>query len=263
MTNLDRIYKVGAAVGAILFVFLVALTIKEFKSIAYVGKDRVVTNSISVNGRGEAVAIPDIATFTFTVEENAATVAAAQEEATERINAAIAAMREGGVEERDIKTVSYNISPHYEYSRVLCTATYCPPTRQTLTGYDVSQTIQIKVRDLSKAGALFTSIGSLGVQNVGGLSFEIDDIESVKADARAEAIEDAQAKAEELAKQLGVRLVRIMSYYDQSDNPYIYGRGGDAMLKAESSISVAALPPEVPTGEQEIVSSVTITYEIR
>jgi uncharacterized protein YggE len=259
MNNQERVWKIGAIVGILLIVFLAVLSLKELKSIGYIGKSDQVVNTISVDGKGEAVVIPDIATFSFTVTESSLKVTDAQSQATAKTNATLKAIRDGGVADKDIKTTSYSINPHYEYQNSVCTASNCRPGKSVLTGYEVSQTIEVKVRDLTKAGSLFESIGALGVQNVNGLSFSVDKPESVKAKARAEAITDAQDKAKELANQLGVHLVRIVSFTDSNDTPYpvAYGFGGDSMM-----VKAASVAPEIPTGEQKIVSNVTITYEI-
>lgn len=259
--NNHKIFNVGIWVGVLLAVFLAVLSIKELKSISYVGHSDQLINTISVNGKGEAVSIPDIATFSFTVTETAKTVAEAQKASTERINSALKAVRASGVAEKDIQTLSYNINPHYDYQEGICANSVCRPGKSVLTGYEVSQSIQVKVRDLSKAGELFGSIGSLGVQNVNGLSFSIDDIDNVRAKARALAISDAQNKAKLLAKQLGVSIVGITSFYDSSNQPVpmMYGMGAADSI----SMKTAAVAPEVPAGEQKITSNVTITYEIK
>ncbi len=262
MNNKERLLKIGSTVGILLVVFLAVLSIKEIKSLAYVGKDTPATNVISVNGKGEAVSIPDIATFSFSVTETAKTVAEAQAKATERTNNALTAVKAGGVAEKDIKTLSYSINPHYEYSQGVCTTYGCPGGKQVLIGYDVSQTVQVKVRDLSKAGALFDSIGSVGVQNVNGLTFSIDDMDTIKATARAQAITQAKVKAEKIAKDLGVSLVRITSFYDSSDD-VIYPYARDAAMGGAESMNIKAVAPQIPTGEQKITANVTITYEIR
>mgnify|MGYP000638512663 CR=1 FL=1 len=262
MNNKEQVWSVGKWAGILLVIFLAVVSIKELVSIKYVGKPDQYMNTISVNGKGEAITIPDIATFSFSVTEKAKTVAEAQTKATEKTNAALAAVKAGGVAEKDIKTLSYSINPQYEYSGG-CTQFGCTPSKQTLTGYEVSQTIEVKIRDLSKAGALFESIGTTGVQNVNGLAFSIDDIETVKAQAREDAIADAKVKAEKIAKDLGVRLVRITSYYDQSDNMPYY----DARVEMAQNMSISAvkapMAPTIPTGEQKVTSNVTITYEIR
>jgi len=260
----NNVWRAGLAVAILLAVFLLIASIKQLKSISYVGRDTPVMNAITVTGKGEAVSIPDVATFSFGVTETAKAVDEAQARATTKVNAALKALKDGGVEEKDIKTLSYTINPHYEYIEGICIAGGpCRPGRQSLTGYDVNQTIQVKVRDLKKAGALFATIGSLNVQNVNGLAFSIDDIDTVREKARKEAIEDAQEKAKNLAKQLNVSLVRITSFYDQNDEflPYAReGMGGDMMMNAKTQ---AIQAPSLPAGEQKITARVSITYEIR
>ncbi len=253
----------STVIGAIglLTIFLAIISIKEIKSIFYVGKNLNMSNMITVDGTGHAVAVPDIATFSFSVIETAKTVADAQEQATKKINATLKAVRDGGVEDKDIQTQSYSINPHYEYQGSVCTNYSCPPSKSILTGYDVSQSIMVKVRDLKKAGALFTAIGSLDVQNINGLSFSVDEPEAVKAEARAEAIANAQSKAKLLAKQLGVSLVRIVSFSENSGGypRPVYGMGGADMISAK----VESVAPEIPVGEDKITSTVSVTYEIK
>lgn len=263
MNYQEKVWKVGVWVGVLLVVFLAAISIKSVKEIGYVGKNYPAMNTITVNGLGEEVSIPDIAIFSFSVTESAKTVKEAQDKATKKNNAALKALEDNGIEKKDIKTIVYNINPKYEYVQELCTSNgVCRSGKQVLTGYEVSQSTEIKVRDIEKAGSLFETIGSLGVQNVNGLSFSIDDIEVVKAAARQKAIENAKEKAEKLSDALGVRLVRITGFYDSSDDvPYYgYGRGGDAVgiMKAE-----VAVPPSIPSGEQKVTSRVSVTYEIR
>ena len=262
MNNQERLFKIGSWVGVLLIVFLAILSLKELKSISYVGNDSPIMTSISVTGKGEAISIPDIATFSFSVTESAKTVQEAQTKATEKTNNALKAVKLSGILEKDLKTLSYSINPKYEYNQGICSPYSCPGGKQVLVGYEVSQTIQVKVRDLSKAGELFDSIGNTGVQNVSNLAFSIDDIDSVKAKARVEAINDAKIKAKALASQLGVKLVRITGYYDSSvEQPYLYGRG-EGMV-SDAVLMKANVAPEIPRGEQKTTANVTITYEIK
>ena len=137
----------------------------------------------------------------------------------------------------------------------------CPPQTPTIDGYTVTETVSVKVRDISKAGELVSGIGSLGVQNVSNVSFMIDDPDFVTAEARAMAIEEAKAKAMRLADDLGVTLVRIVNFSE--------GYGGYPVpMYARDSAVMAATPesapvPELSPGESKVTSSVTITYEIR
>lgn len=259
----DRFWKVAVGFVGLLIAFFAVLTIKEIKSISYVGSNTNTTNTINVDGTGEAVAVPDIATFSFSVTEQGNTVAKAQKQATDKIDSALKAVRDGGVADKDIQTQSYSINPHYEYQNAVCStgANYCPPGKQVLDGYEVSQTVMVKVRDLSKAGALFSSIGSIGVQNVNGLNFSVDKPESVQADAREKAIKIAQDKADKLARALGVRLVRIVSF-NENNNSY-FPKMAYAMASDGASVRNEMAPaPQIPAGETKYTANVSITYEI-
>ena len=222
-------------------------------------------NTITVTGSGEATMIPDIAQIDFTVTEQGATVGEAQTKATDKSDAAIAYLKQEGIEDKDVKTVYYNVNPRYEYNTQSCGyGMPCPPVTSSpkIIGYEVSQSIQVKVRDTAKAGQVLEGLGSLGVLNISGPNFTVDDEDAVRAAAREEAIKEAREKAKVLAKQLGVSLGKVTSFYENEGGypMYGYGKGGAAM---ESDIRVSAVAPTLPMGENETNVSVTITYEIR
>ncbi len=218
--------------------------------------------TINVRGEGEVMARPDIGTFSFSVMAEGDDAASAQNDSAEKINAITAYLAENGVEEKDIKTSSYYLNPNYVYPTRPCpTGSYCPPGEPEIDGYEVSQTVEVKVRDLDQAGDLISGVGQRGATNISGLSFTIDDESNLKAEARAAAIADAKEKAEELAADLGVRLVRITGYYEEEFYPP-YGYGGDAMMERAVAQS-ASVTPDLPTGENQISSTVSVTFEIR
>lgn len=259
----DRIVQIGSVALVMLALFLLAQTLKTFKEFHYVGSGVTASNTISVSGMGEVFAVPDRATFSVTVREEGADVAAAQDKATKKSNDIIAYLKGAGVEEKDIKTVSYNVNPKYEYSQGVCTQYSCPPSKQTLVGFEVYQSLEVKVQDPKKAGDLLSGVGSKGASEVSGLSFTIEDEDALKSEAREKAITEARAKADELAKQLGVKVVRVVGFYEDAGGypvPYAYGKGGVAM-DAMATREIAA--PELPAGENKIMSNVNITYEIR
>ncbi len=180
------------------------------------------TNTISVTGHGEELAVPDIATFNFSVVSDKPTVAAAQADATAKANAITTYL-----------TGAWSSSSRYTNKRLLDTAAirlpnqvcpqavaptvvngasgsassavYCGGSNQVLKGYEVSQSTTVKVRDTSKAGTLLTGCCSNGATNVSGLTFTFDDPTAVHTDARNKAIADAKSKAQALASQLAFR----------------------------------------------------------
>lgn len=242
----------------ILALFLLVQTVNALKDTS---NPSVPQNVITVSGEGEVFATPDIATFTFSVTEEGRDVKDAQTKVTAKIDSAIAQIKSLGVEEKDIKTTDYNAYPKYEYNQIVCITYPCPSGKQTLIGYEVSQTISVKVRKVDDSGKMLEAVANAGVTNVSGLSFTIDDEDALVRQARQEAIDEAKQKAKELAKDLGVRLVRIINFSENGGQPPIYfardmavGMGGAMETKSA---------PSIPGGENKIISSVSITYEIR
>ncbi len=262
LTDMTTNRTVRMAVVAVLAILALFLLVKTVDSLGEVGRsDMPAMNTITVNGTGTATLAPDVARITFSVMHDASTVAAAQDEATKQTNNAIDFIEEEGIDEKDVKTTSYNINPQYSYP-VCGPGTMCVQNG-TITGYQVSQTVQVTVRDLDKVSTLLAGLGDLNVQNLYGPEFALDDSTAAQNAARADAINQAQAQAEVLADQLGVRLVRIVSYNDSSGYPMYYKGYGGVAMDARMESAVANPAPEIPMGENEYTANVSITYEIR
>lgn len=225
----------------------------------YIGSGIAPTNTISVSGTGKIFAVPDTANFSFSVIETGASVAAAQAKVSAKMDDIVEYLKEAGIEDRDIKTVSYNAYPKYD-EKACVVGQPCPSSREII-GYEVSETVSVKVRDTEQAGAVLSNVGDRGVSNVSSLSFTVDDQEALIRDAREKAIRDAQGKADELAKDLGVSLVRVVGFYDNGGGgpiPYYgYGKAG------EEAVRLSADAANIQVGENEIISNVSISYEIR
>lgn len=250
--------NLSVALLALLVALIAAKTIGELKSLAYIGKDKPATNVITVSGKGEVVMTPDIATFSFGVTQESANVGDAQKKATDKANAILAYLKQAGVEDKDVKTSSYNIYPRYEYRN----ATVYNSGERFLAAYVVSQTVDVKVRDLSKAGTLLAGIGAQGATDISGLSFSIDKQDEVSRQARDKAITDARKQAEVLADALGVHLGDIVSYSESAPyQPYPMYYGRDMVMA--SAEKAAGSAPSIPSGENKVTSNVSITYEIR
>jgi len=216
--------------------------------------------TISVSGEGEVVAIPDIGKFSFTVTESGVDAATALEASGSKINKAIADLKAAGVEEKDIKTENYNLYPKFKYENRPCIAGSFCGGEQIPDGFEVSQSIAVKVRDLDKAGELLSMVGGQ-VTNVSGLEFTIDDDSALQNEARSLAIADAKAKAKILAKDLGVTLDKMVGYNEGDYSaPAPYNRSSDDMM----AFSEAKFEgPELPLGENKTTSVVTLTYQIK
>jgi uncharacterized protein YggE len=255
------IQNAAAIALGMLALFLLILAISSIKQYSFIGSGVTATNTISVNGTGNVFAVPDTATFSYSVMATAKDVTTAQTTVNTAGNTIMDYLKSKGIDTKDIQTTDYSVNPHYEYGQAVCTTGYCPPGRQTLTGYDVNETVTVKVRDTTKAGDILSGIGSKGATNLSGLSFTIDDQTKSEADARTKAIDDAHTKANELAKELGVTLVRVVGFSENGNGPIYYAKS--MAMDAGGTSAQAAPAPEISTGQNKITSTVSVTYEIR
>lgn len=236
--------------AGLLLVILSVFFIVKIKNEYYAYNRTVPAPTITVSGEGKILVKPDVAAINVGVVKQSMDVGTAQKAAAEVINKLNDFLGKNGVEEKDIKTTSYNISPRYDYKE----------GTQIFRGYEVHQNLEVKIRDLSKVGTILSGSAALGANQVGSLQFTIDDPKKAKAEARELAIREAREKAVILSKDLGVRLKKLYGYSESGDfyPPMpIYGKaeylgvGGDTIA------------PSVPAGENEIKIIVNLTYEIK
>ncbi|MDD4531513.1 MAG: SIMPL domain-containing protein [Candidatus Pacebacteria bacterium] len=212
------------------------------------------TDVISVTGTGEIYVTPDIGLINISVLTQNKNVSVASTENSEKMNAIITYLKGNGVEEKDIKTTSFSIYPVYSWED--------KTGRRSIDTYEVSQVLEVKIRDLSKVGDIISKSTELGANNVSSLSFTIDDDEKVKEQAKEEAIKNAKEKAKTLEKALGVHLVKIVNFSEGTTYPAYdsYYKTASGMGGAEMLSSVA---PTIQTGQNKVTSTVTITYSVR
>lgn len=257
---MEKITKYVPALIILLCVFLGVTTIGELKGYRYIGGSDA-KNQITVTGEGEVFATPDIAEFSFSIVEEAKDVKAAQDAVSRKMDVAINVLKKMGIDEKDIKTTGFNAYPKYEYNEIYCIKAPCPSGKQVIVGYEVNQNVTVKVRKIDDSAKAIDAVTTVGASNISGITFTIDDEDALMRDARKKAIDNAREKAKILAKDLDVKLVRIVSFNENG------GRGVYPMfMKADTaSVSPESAPPVpvLPTGENKISSSVTITYEIR
>jgi len=223
----------------------------------YVGQDVQQKNTISAGGSGEVYANPDLAVVDFTVVTDAATVAEATQNNTTAMNAVNAAVKAAGVADSDLKTTNYSIYPLYDYVQASCVPP-CPEGKRVLTGYEVSQTLEVKIRDLTKTGQIIEAATAAGANQVGDLQFTVENPDQYTAQAREQAIAEAKSKAQSIANQLGVELGRITGFSESGSvpSPIIYTES------AAAGAGGAAVTPTVQPGQNKITDNVTVTYEI-
>lgn len=215
-------------------------------------------HSISFRASAEISAKPDIANFSITVRQEAKTVFLAQQEMTKKTNKVLELFSQKLIETRDIQTSGYRTAPQYSYESKPCAKGVCPAPVQTLKGYEAIQTISLKLRDLGKAGEILTELAALEVTEVSGPNFSIENYETLKSQAQAQAIAKVKIEAASTAKNLGVTLKRIINF-NEDYGEFVRPR---MMMARAVAMDAKAVTPQLESGEEKITSSVSITYEI-
>ncbi|NTU66449.1 MAG: SIMPL domain-containing protein [Candidatus Moranbacteria bacterium] len=222
-------------------------------------RERIVNppqNRVTVAGEGRVEYSPDQATITLGVQVfKAPTAQDALNQLNDKMKSVTSSIRSAGVDDKDIKTDTYSLSPQYDYA----------DGTSTVSGYNANQNLEIKAKDIKKNSALVASIiqaaSSQGVNRVLGVDFDTSDLESFKQEARVKAIEDAKKKADELFKSAGMREGKVVGWHENSVNiPWTYGRNYDAMGGSLTDSAKAVSVPEVPSGTQEVVVEVGVDY---
>lgn len=259
----------GIVLGAVLAIFFLAKTYAVIKESRFIGSGTTATNTISVTGKSEIYAVPDIARISVTLKSEEKTFSDTQKKITEKEKKVLDVLAVQGIDKKDIKTDYYNINPKYEWQsdKVVCTAYVCPPSngKNVQVGFEGTETLAIKIRKTDTVGAIIDALGKVEVSEIGQPQYTIDDEDKIKDEARNKAIVDAKVKADMLAKSLGVKIVRVVNFSEDT-NPMPYmnyartemGTGGMAVMdKAMAPV------PELPKGENKYTANVTIVYEIR
>ncbi|MFI5164642.1 MAG: SIMPL domain-containing protein [Bacteroidia bacterium] len=239
-------------VKIIILILLICFAVKIFNSDGRSDKNAN-QNTIVVSGKGELTVKPDIATVSFSVMEENLDVSKSSDAVNTKIGTIVNTLKADGVAEADIKTTGYNINPRYDF---ISSAGSPFGGKQVLAGYDVTDSIEVKIRDLSKSGKIVSDLGSLGITDMSGLTFTEDKYDDLVKQARDKAIADARTQAEGLARSLGVHLDKIVGYSEGNPMPIYYAASAAPMMQGKTQAVL-------PTGVNTITSNVTITYEIR
>lgn len=205
---------------------------------------------ISVTGTGEVTGTPDTLTMTFGVRVTEDSVSAAVDGAAERADAIIAALVDAGVAEEDIQTANYSIYPRYDWRN----------DQQILLGYEVSNSVVAKIRDLDTAGDTIDDVTAAGGDDVivSGVSFSIEDNDALIEAAREAAWNDARSKAEQLAGLSGVTLgapITITESFSTSRPPIAYEES--ARLDAAADVATP-----IVAGEEQVAVTLQVQFDI-
>ncbi len=220
-------------------------------------KQKQTEDRFSITGSGTVYAKADIANIEVGLKTGTKKTAAdASTDATDKMNKIVEAVRTLGVDEKDIKTSGYTLNPVYNWTEA---------RGQQLIGYEVSQNITLKIRDLGKIGDVIARTTEQGANQIGDISFTIDDEYGLKNQARELAIGKAKEKAVSIAQQTGMKLGKIKSFYENASpvvpSPLDYSN--IRMEAAKTANDSVLASPEIQPGQNEVKVEVTLVYEVK
>lgn len=209
---------------------------------------------ISIEGRGEVRAAPDMALINSGVTTQGATAREALDANTTAMAELIATLKAAGVEARDIQTSGFSVSPNYVYSDERDANGYTLPPK--INGYQVSNTVTVAVRDLADLGSILDQSVDVGANTINGISFSVADPSELYNEARKAAFADARAKAELYASAANATLGELEAISESQgiDAPQPYP------MYARAEMSAAPVPVEA--GEMSFSITVNVQWEL-
>jgi len=216
---------------------------------------------ISVSGEGVMSLAPDLAMLNVGVEATADTVSEALEQAARAMDSVIDALHARGIEDKDIQTRYFNVSPRYEWMEIEVQGRRS--SKQVLIGYAVNNSASVKIRDLDAAGEIIDEVATAGGNDVriNGISFTVEDPKPLMTQLREAAVNDALAKAQHFAALTGVSLGRLVFISEYGSTPVVKDfaeaeRFGMAMAASAPTTSISG-------GELELRLSVQAVFDIQ
>lgn len=204
---------------------------------------------LDISATGKTTRVPDIATIRAGVVTQSATAAAALAENAQRMTRVQAALKAAGVADRDVQTSNINLQPQYRYAQ---------NEAPVITGYQASNTVSVRFRDIAKSGRILDALVKEGANQIDGPSLSIDQPDAATDEARLDAMRQARARAELYAKAAGLRVDRIVSISES---------GGYAppppmpMMMARSMADGAE--SKIAAGEQSVELTVSVRFLLK
>lgn len=200
---------------------------------------------ISITGTASIDATPDLATVNAGVESTAPTARDALTANSQKMNTVFDAIKELGIEDRDVGTSNFNISQNWRHG----------PEGSKPDGYRVSNQVTLRLRDVSRVGEVLDALTTAGVNQAGDIQFDVEGADDLLDAARSEAVGKARKRAELYASAAGVTLGKVMSISEGGYNPAPHPQF------AAMESRMASAPPIAP-GEQKLSVSVTVTWAL-
>lgn len=202
---------------------------------------------LNISANAEATRVPDVATLSAGVVTQAADGNSAMRQNAQQMDKVLAAIKAAGIAERDVQTSGVSLNPQYRYA---------DNEAPKITGYQASNTVSLKVRDIAKLGKVLDALAAQGANQINGPSFEIDQPEPVYDEARLAALKKAQARAQTYAKSLGLQVRRIVSIDEtgmEMPRP---------VMRMEAKAMAADASTPISPGENALGVTLNVVFEL-
>ena len=204
---------------------------------------------LDITATGEVTRVPDVAIISTGVVTKSPTASGAIQQAATRMARVRAALKGAGVEDRDIQTSNLSLNPEYRYDNNQ------PPK---LTGYQASNTVTVRFRDIASSGKIIDALVAEGANQINGPTLTIDKPEAALDEARAQAIRIGRARAELYARSMGLRVVRVVAV-SESGGSYPVPPPMPMMMEARAQMASSKIDP----GEQKLQVNLAMTFELQ
>lgn len=236
-------------------IFFLTINVIFFVMPMLQGLERSFTPSrtITVSAQGKTTATPDEADISFSVVSQGADPQSLSANNDDKMSAVLQFVSSQGIASSDIATTGYDLEPNYEYNKAT--------DENIISGYTLTQTVEVKIRNLNNVAAVLGGLAPLGVNEIGGVDFTFQDSDNFVAIARAQAIQKAQQEAQEMASEAGTSLGEVVSVNESQNIP------GPLPIYSNEGVGIGAMAapssPTIDPGTQDITDEVTITYALQ
>lgn len=240
----QRILSIIGMAVVVLLVLLVGMVAFSYARTANAQTGVTAMRQVTVVGHGEVKTRPDMATVQIGVQTQAADAKDALAQNTQQTQAVQAKLKDLGIADKDMQTSNFSINPTYDNDG------------RQVTGYTVSNMVSVTIRNLDQAGMLLDQVVQAGANSIYGINFSVSDPEAVLNQARTQAIQNAQARASQLAQAAGASAGEVLVITEN------VGSAPPMPMMARDSAAAGSAAP-IQAGEQTLSVDVQVTYALR
>ncbi|QNQ09505.1 SIMPL domain-containing protein [Sphingomonas alpina] len=205
---------------------------------------------LDVTATGQTSRVPDVATIRAGVVTQAATAGAAISDNAQAMARILAALKRAGIVARDVSTSNVGLNPQYRYVE---------NQAPVVTGYQATNTVSVRFRDIAKSGAILDALVKEGANQIDGPNLAIDNPDAALDEARADAVKRARTRAELYARAAGMSVSRIVSIAENGENP---GGSPPPVLYARAAKAEDA-STQIAPGETDVTVTLSVRFLLK